>query len=149
MYRFNSCVFFSFAFPLNRVINESLKDQLLVTIQKTFNYNKTQSHQLFAIIMECMKKKELVSVLRLFPNQLHRENYVSLLILPMCAWWTCSYFSPGFSKGQLTNAYQTGHYAHMMEAEYTCTEEGPRYFQILANIKWHHATSHQFWGLWH
>ncbi|XP_012588118.1 PREDICTED: transient receptor potential cation channel subfamily M member 1 [Condylura cristata] len=44
------------------VINESLKDQLLVTIQKTFNYNKTQSHQLFAIIMECMKKKELVTV---------------------------------------------------------------------------------------
>ena len=50
------------AFPLNRVINESLRDQLLVTMQKTFNYGKTQSHQLFAIIMECMKKKELVSV---------------------------------------------------------------------------------------
>nr|XP_021536110.1 transient receptor potential cation channel subfamily M member 1 [Neomonachus schauinslandi] len=47
------------------VINESLKDQLLVTIQKTFNYNKTQSHQLFAIIMECMKKKELVTVFRM------------------------------------------------------------------------------------
>ncbi|KAG8518865.1 Transient receptor potential cation channel subfamily M member 1, partial [Galemys pyrenaicus] len=47
------------------VINDSLKDQLLVTIQKTFNYNKTQSHQLFAIIMECMKKKELVTVFRM------------------------------------------------------------------------------------
>nr|XP_060473860.1 transient receptor potential cation channel subfamily M member 1 isoform X4 [Panthera onca] len=47
------------------IINESLKDQLLVTIQKTFNYNKTQSHQLFAIIMECMKKKELVTVFRM------------------------------------------------------------------------------------
>ncbi|XP_075391472.1 LOW QUALITY PROTEIN: transient receptor potential cation channel subfamily M member 1 [Tenrec ecaudatus] len=46
-------------------INESLKDQLLVTIQKTFNYSKTQSHQLFAIIMECMKKKELVTVFRM------------------------------------------------------------------------------------
>ncbi|XP_045416798.1 transient receptor potential cation channel subfamily M member 1 [Lemur catta] len=47
------------------IINESLRDQLLVTIQKTFNYNKTQSHQLFAIIMECMKKKELVTVFRM------------------------------------------------------------------------------------
>ncbi|XP_008848828.1 transient receptor potential cation channel subfamily M member 1 isoform X1 [Nannospalax galili] len=46
-------------------INESLRDQLLVTIQKTFNYSKTQSYQLFAIIMECMKKKELVTVFRM------------------------------------------------------------------------------------
>ncbi|NP_061222.3 transient receptor potential cation channel subfamily M member 1 isoform X2 [Mus musculus] len=47
------------------VINESLRDQLLVTIQKTFNYSKSQSYQLFAIIMECMKKKELVTVFRM------------------------------------------------------------------------------------
>ncbi|KAM5293078.1 transient receptor potential cation channel subfamily M member 1 [Ctenodactylus gundi] len=47
------------------VINESLRDQLLLTIQKTFNYSKTQSHQLFAIITECMKKKELVTVFRM------------------------------------------------------------------------------------
>nr|XP_019801418.2 transient receptor potential cation channel subfamily M member 1 isoform X1 [Tursiops truncatus] len=47
------------------IINDSLRDQLLVTIQKTFNYNKTQSHQLFAMIMECMKKKELVTVFRM------------------------------------------------------------------------------------
>ncbi|XP_057611916.1 transient receptor potential cation channel subfamily M member 1 isoform X2 [Chionomys nivalis] len=46
-------------------INESLRDQLLVTIQKTFNYSKSQSQQLFAIIMECMKKKELVTVFRM------------------------------------------------------------------------------------
>ncbi|CAO2614345.1 Transient receptor potential cation channel subfamily M member 1 [Lemmus lemmus] len=46
-------------------MNESLRDQLLVTIQKTFNYSKSQSHQLFAIIMECMKKKELVTVFRM------------------------------------------------------------------------------------
>ncbi|XP_045052318.2 transient receptor potential cation channel subfamily M member 1 isoform X5 [Desmodus rotundus] len=47
------------------VINESLRDELLVTMQKTFNYGKTQSHQLFAIIMESMKKKELVTVFRM------------------------------------------------------------------------------------
>ncbi|XP_006903000.1 PREDICTED: transient receptor potential cation channel subfamily M member 1 [Elephantulus edwardii] len=49
----------------HKIINESLRDQLLVTIQKTFNYSKTQSHQLFAMIMECMKKKELVTVFRM------------------------------------------------------------------------------------
>uniref|UniRef100_A0A8B9DLR0 Transient receptor potential cation channel subfamily M member 3 n=1 Tax=Anser cygnoides TaxID=8845 RepID=A0A8B9DLR0_ANSCY len=41
------------------VISESLRDQLLVTIQKTFNYSRNQAHQLFIILMECMKKKEL------------------------------------------------------------------------------------------
>lgn len=43
------------------VINESLRDQLLVTIQKTFNYSRTQAQHLFIILMECMKNKELVS----------------------------------------------------------------------------------------
>ncbi|XP_058146638.1 transient receptor potential cation channel subfamily M member 1 [Dasypus novemcinctus] len=47
------------------IMNESLRDQLLITIQKTFNYSEAQSHQLFAIIMECMKKKELVTVFRM------------------------------------------------------------------------------------
>uniref|UniRef100_A0A7N6BFC9 Transient receptor potential cation channel, subfamily M, member 3 n=1 Tax=Anabas testudineus TaxID=64144 RepID=A0A7N6BFC9_ANATE len=40
----------------------SLRDQLLVTIQKTFTYSRTQAQHLFIILMECMKKKELVSV---------------------------------------------------------------------------------------
>ncbi|MED6271436.1 Transient receptor putative cation channel subfamily M member 3, partial [Characodon lateralis] len=43
------------------IINESLRDQLLVTIQKTFTYSRTQAQHLFIILMECMKKKELVS----------------------------------------------------------------------------------------
>uniref|UniRef100_A0A8D0FVD9 Transient receptor potential cation channel subfamily M member 1 n=1 Tax=Strix occidentalis caurina TaxID=311401 RepID=A0A8D0FVD9_STROC len=47
------------------IISESLRDQLVVTIQKTFNYNKNQAHQLFIILMECMKKKELITVFRM------------------------------------------------------------------------------------
>ncbi|XP_044135670.1 transient receptor potential cation channel subfamily M member 1 isoform X3 [Bufo gargarizans] len=42
------------------IISESLRDQLLVTVQKTFNYSRNQAHQLFIVLMECMKKKELV-----------------------------------------------------------------------------------------
>lgn len=54
-------VFFLNLFFLNfRLINESLRDQLLVTIQKTFTYTRTQAQHLFIILMECMKKKELV-----------------------------------------------------------------------------------------
>ncbi|XP_013915715.1 PREDICTED: transient receptor potential cation channel subfamily M member 1-like [Thamnophis sirtalis] len=49
----------------NHIINESLRDQLLVTIQKTFNYSRSQAHQLFVILMECMKKKELAKALKL------------------------------------------------------------------------------------
>ncbi|KAF0033403.1 hypothetical protein F2P81_013469 [Scophthalmus maximus] len=41
------------------IINETLRDQLLVTIQKTFTYSRTQAQHLFIILMECMKKKEL------------------------------------------------------------------------------------------
>ncbi|XP_077174505.1 transient receptor potential cation channel subfamily M member 1 isoform X3 [Paroedura picta] len=47
------------------IISESLRDQLLVTIQKTFNYNRSQAHQLFVVLMECMKKKELITVFRM------------------------------------------------------------------------------------
>ncbi|KAK1334456.1 hypothetical protein QTO34_005462 [Cnephaeus nilssonii] len=43
----------------SRLINESLRDQLLVTIQKTFTYTRTQAQHLFIVLMECMKKKEL------------------------------------------------------------------------------------------
>jgi len=49
-----------FLFLNFRLINESLRDQLLVTIQKTFTYTRTQAQHLFIILMECMKKKELV-----------------------------------------------------------------------------------------
>lgn len=141
MYRFNWCFFF--VFPWNRIINESLRDQLLVTIQKTFNYNKTQSHQLFAIIMECMKKRELVSVSRLFPNQLHRENYVSFLILSMCSRWSCSYFRSAFSKRQFASLYQIGRYILVMEAEYARAEEG-RGSQVLSDLSDTIATWYQF-----
>ncbi|XP_039627305.1 transient receptor potential cation channel subfamily M member 1a [Polypterus senegalus] len=47
------------------VISDSLRDQLLVTIQKTFNYSRSQSHQLLIMLMECMKKKELITVFRM------------------------------------------------------------------------------------
>uniref|UniRef100_A0A4W6G900 Transient receptor potential cation channel subfamily M member 3 n=1 Tax=Lates calcarifer TaxID=8187 RepID=A0A4W6G900_LATCA len=38
---------------------------LLVTIQKTFTYSRTQAQHLFIILMECMKKKELITVFRM------------------------------------------------------------------------------------
>ncbi|KAL4641954.1 transient receptor potential cation channel subfamily M member 1-like [Arapaima gigas] len=47
------------------MISDSAKDQLLVTIQKTFNYNRTQAQQIFLMIAECMKKRELITVFRM------------------------------------------------------------------------------------
>ncbi|XP_035379508.1 transient receptor potential cation channel subfamily M member 1-like [Electrophorus electricus] len=47
------------------VISEDARDQLLVTIQKTFSYNKSQSQQIYHMIMECMKKRELITVFRM------------------------------------------------------------------------------------
>lgn len=138
--------FFSSVSPLNRGMNESLRDQLVVTIQKTFNYSKTQSHQLFAVIMECMKKKELVSILCLFLSRVHRENRVSRLILPTCAWRSRSRSSSLFQEAQLTpkwrSCLQDG------SAPSACPG-GTRCFQTLESVRWHHATTHQFWGSWY
>lgn len=64
---FSTFLFFNF-----RLINESLRDQLLVTIQKTFTYTRTQAQHLFIILMECMKKKELVC--SHFPQRQRRSS---------------------------------------------------------------------------
>ncbi|XP_030620993.1 transient receptor potential cation channel subfamily M member 1a [Chanos chanos] len=47
------------------LVNDSVKDQLLVTIQKTFNYNRNQAQQIYLMVMECMKKRELITVFRM------------------------------------------------------------------------------------
>ncbi|XP_016888202.1 transient receptor potential cation channel subfamily M member 1 [Cynoglossus semilaevis] len=47
------------------LVSDSVKDQLLVTIQKTFNYNRGQAQQIFLMVMECMKKKALITVFRM------------------------------------------------------------------------------------
>ncbi|XP_061592460.1 transient receptor potential cation channel subfamily M member 1-like isoform X2 [Cololabis saira] len=47
------------------LVSESVKDQLLVTIQKTFNYSRSQSQQIFLMVMEIMKKKALITVFRM------------------------------------------------------------------------------------
>ncbi|XP_057690569.1 transient receptor potential cation channel subfamily M member 1-like isoform X2 [Corythoichthys intestinalis] len=46
-------------------VSESVKEQLLVTIQKTFNYGRSQAQQIFLMVMECMKKKALITVFRM------------------------------------------------------------------------------------
>ncbi|MCI4381815.1 hypothetical protein PGIGA_G00256290 [Pangasianodon gigas] len=48
-----------------RTISDAARDQLLVSIQKTFNYSKSQSQQIFLMIMECMKRRELITVFRM------------------------------------------------------------------------------------
>ncbi|KAM6960611.1 transient receptor potential cation channel subfamily M member 1-like [Aplochiton taeniatus] len=45
--------------------SDNVRDQLLVTIQKTFNYTKSQSQQILLMVMECMKKRELITVFRM------------------------------------------------------------------------------------
>ncbi|XP_034018663.1 transient receptor potential cation channel subfamily M member 1-like [Thalassophryne amazonica] len=47
------------------LVSDSVRDQLLVTIQKTFSYSRSQSQQIFSMLMECMKKKALITVFRM------------------------------------------------------------------------------------
>ncbi|KAJ8304156.1 hypothetical protein KUTeg_017739 [Tegillarca granosa] len=44
---------------------ESLRDQLLLTIQKTFQYSAEQAEKLFIELMLCVKKRELITVFRM------------------------------------------------------------------------------------
>ena len=44
---------------------ETLRDQLILTIEKTFQYSREQAEKHFIELMLCVKKKELVSVSRL------------------------------------------------------------------------------------
>lgn len=53
-------------FVVFRLLSDGVKDQLLVTIQKTFNYSRGQAQQIFLMVMECMKKRALVG-----PDVLH------------------------------------------------------------------------------
>ena len=39
---------------------ESLRDQLILTVEKTFQYSHEQAEKLFIELMLCVKKKELV-----------------------------------------------------------------------------------------
>ncbi|KAM4592426.1 transient receptor potential cation channel subfamily M member 1-like [Odontesthes bonariensis] len=47
------------------LVSESVKDQLLVTIQKTFSYSRSQAQQIFLMVTECMKKRALITVFRM------------------------------------------------------------------------------------
>jgi hypothetical protein len=42
---------------------ESLRDQLIATIEKTFQYSHQQAESVFIELMLCVKKKELVKLL--------------------------------------------------------------------------------------
>lgn len=45
---------------------ESLRDQLILTIQRTFMYSLEQAEKLFIELMLCVKKRDLVSWISLF-----------------------------------------------------------------------------------
>ncbi|KAJ3593695.1 hypothetical protein NHX12_006029 [Muraenolepis orangiensis] len=47
------------------LVSDNVRDQLLVTIQKTFVYNRAQAQQIFLMVMECMKKRSLITVFRI------------------------------------------------------------------------------------
>nr|QHX41567.1 transient receptor potential cation channel subfamily M member 3-like [Octopus vulgaris] len=47
------------------IMLEGIRDQLIVTIQKTFQYTQMQAEKLFIELMLCVKKKELITVFRL------------------------------------------------------------------------------------
>ncbi|XP_045072686.1 transient receptor potential cation channel subfamily M member 1-like, partial [Coregonus clupeaformis] len=60
------------------LINDDVRDQLLVTIQKTFSYSKGQSQQILLMVMECMKKKELITVFRM-GSEGHQDIEMAIL----------------------------------------------------------------------
>jgi transient receptor potential cation channel subfamily M member 3 len=47
------------------VIDPDVQEQLIITIMKTFSYNKRQANYIFIQLMKCSMKKDLISIYRL------------------------------------------------------------------------------------
>uniref|UniRef100_A0A2C9JU91 TRPM SLOG domain-containing protein n=1 Tax=Biomphalaria glabrata TaxID=6526 RepID=A0A2C9JU91_BIOGL len=58
---------------------ESLRDQLILTIQRTFMYSQEQAEKLFIEIMLCVKKKELITVFRMGDNEDSKDIDLAIL----------------------------------------------------------------------
>ena len=43
-----------------RTLPEALREQLIITIEKTFQYSRTQAEKLLTELMLCIMKRELV-----------------------------------------------------------------------------------------
>ncbi|XP_014671784.1 PREDICTED: transient receptor potential cation channel trpm-like [Priapulus caudatus] len=43
----------------------NLSEQLVITIEKTFHYSKEQAERLYSELMQCMRKKELITIFRM------------------------------------------------------------------------------------
>ncbi|XP_059926595.1 transient receptor potential cation channel subfamily M member 1-like isoform X2 [Gadus macrocephalus] len=63
------------------MVSDNVKDQLLVTIQKTFSYNRAQAQQIFLMVMECMKKRSLITVFRMGSEGQHDVEMAILTAL--------------------------------------------------------------------
>uniref|UniRef100_A0A8C5FWX7 Transient receptor potential cation channel, subfamily M, member 1a n=1 Tax=Gadus morhua TaxID=8049 RepID=A0A8C5FWX7_GADMO len=71
----------SFAHKYSEEDGDNVKDQLLVTIQKTFSYNRAQAQQIFLMVMECMKKRSLITVFRMGSEGQHDVEMAILTAL--------------------------------------------------------------------
>ncbi|KAK7010748.1 transient receptor potential cation channel subfamily M member 1 [Biomphalaria glabrata] len=58
---------------------ECLRDQLILTIQRTFMYSQEQAEKLFIEIMLCVKKKELITVFRMGDNEDSKDIDLAIL----------------------------------------------------------------------
>ncbi|XP_035824942.1 transient receptor potential cation channel subfamily M member 1 isoform X2 [Aplysia californica] len=58
---------------------ESLRDQLILTIERTFQYTQEQAEKLFIELMLCVKKKELITVFRMGDREESKDIDLAIL----------------------------------------------------------------------
>ncbi|RUS83212.1 hypothetical protein EGW08_009023 [Elysia chlorotica] len=58
---------------------ESLRDQLILTIQRTFQYTQEQAEKLFIELMLCVKKRELITVFRMGDREESKDIDLAIL----------------------------------------------------------------------
>nr|CAB3267283.1 transient receptor potential cation channel subfamily M member 1-like [Phallusia mammillata] len=61
------------------IMIEELREQLLVLVQKTFKCSKEQAQYIFISILECVKKKELITIFRM--GQGYNQDDIDMSIL--------------------------------------------------------------------
>ncbi|KAM9313268.1 transient receptor potential cation channel subfamily M member 7 [Gastrophryne carolinensis] len=60
------------------ILPEGLDSEIISTIKKTFNFSQAEAVHLFQIVMECMKKKELITVFHIGSDE-HQDIDVAIL----------------------------------------------------------------------
>lgn len=97
-----------------RNVPEGAEPEIISTIKKTFNFGQSEAVHLFQTLLECMKKKELVS-----------RSCHTIILFKLCAFVDLIlYLNVLYGQETLKNLFWTVSQALFLSLNYECTNKG-------------------------